>query len=79
VDANERTATLPEPLDLTRLPPLLLRTEVARLGRCTTRTVARAEAAGLLPAARPNRAGGSTRTLYRREDVLAWLGLGTGV
>jgi len=63
------------PLDVKRLPPLLLRCEVACLARCTTKTVAKAEHAGLLVPARPNRSGGATRTLYRREDVLRWLGL----
>jgi DNA-binding transcriptional MerR regulator len=52
---------------------MMLRTEVAEFARCTTRTVQRAEALGLLRAAR--KGAGSTRTLYRREDVLAWLGI----
>ncbi len=74
VDIPEHTVPLPDLLELSKLPPLMLRAEVARFARCTTRTVQRAEAAGLLPAARPHR-GGSTRVLYRREDVLAWLGI----
>ena len=74
MDINDHTDTFRDLLDPSRLPALLLRTEVARLARCTTRTVQRAEAAGLLPAVRPHR-GGSTRVLYRREEVLAWLGI----
>ena len=73
-DIPEQSVPHPDQVDICSLPPLLLRTEVARLARCTTRTVQRAEAAGLLPAVRRHY-GGSSRTLYLREDVLSWLGL----
>lgn len=70
------TTTQAEPIEVDRLPLLLKRTEVARLARCCIRTIQRAESLGELPVAR--RGSGSTRTLYRRADVLRWLGLDEG-
>ena len=60
--------------DIESLPPLMTRAMVACLAHCHPRTVARAQALDLLPAARPHQSG-STRVLYRREDVLTWLGV----
>lgn len=60
--------------DFSELPLLLIRPEVAQLGRCSERTVIRAEHRGQLPAVRVNH-GRCVRVLYRRTDVLRWLGL----
>ena len=71
MDSANQTSPIFDTIDL---PLLLLREEVAQLGRCSTRTVARAEVAGELPVAKPHRRG-AERPLYRRGDVLRWLGL----
>lgn len=62
----------PDVLDISHLPPLLKRREVAALARCSPQTIRRATLDGELKAARalPHRPA-----LYRREDVLRWLGL----
>jgi len=78
-DTSPHGATLPNPpapdptTALTRLawrdwPALLKRAEAAQVSRCCTRTIARAQASGLLGAVRG-------RTLIRREDLARWLGV----
>jgi hypothetical protein len=59
--------------DFSNLPEAATRVEWAKLTDRHTVSFARAEAAGLLKGYRPN-----CRTIiYRREDVLRWLGLPT--
>lgn len=58
------------------IPLILTRNQVAELAHLCTRSVRRAERAGELRCFRPNTLGGSQKALYRREHVLAWLGIG---
>jgi hypothetical protein len=57
--------------DLKDLPPWLSATTVCRIRNCHTSTLRRARKAGLLEFHRVN----ARLFMYRRESVLAWIGL----